>query len=148
MPVGVQPSKPGPPWKSHPLPRDRVRVPERLSYDSTLKDLVLSIETSVRLYNCVQLDTDLGQLTIRRYLADPEASFEYSLKTPHLGKKTAIELRSSSTRLRGLLPTTLIRSPGPFPKRVARLPLLSRRRMSSWQSSVSSNFRVLCSSWI
>jgi hypothetical protein len=72
---------------------DRSPIFVELGYDSTLKELVLCNETSVRLHNCIVHGSDLAHLTIGEYLSEPEAAFTRSLKTPNLGKKTATELR-------------------------------------------------------
>jgi Sigma-70, region 4 len=91
MPVGAE--WPGRTWRIVRTSKDSAGVPTELSYDNTLEDLVHYSDTSVRLRNCITADPDLGQLTIRQYLADPEANFAKSFKTPNLGRKTATELR-------------------------------------------------------
>jgi hypothetical protein len=91
MPVGTQSEDNQPTKPVYTADRDPILI--ELGYDSTLAELVLCNDTSVRLHNCIVHGSDLAQLTIREYLSGPEAAFTRSLKTPNLGKKTAIELR-------------------------------------------------------
>ena len=76
------------------LVTDRGPSLAELDYRSTLADLVRCIDISVRLRHCMANDPNLGQVCIGEYLANPEAAFLQSLRTPNLGKKTAVELRS------------------------------------------------------
>src|SRR5271156_4296130 len=92
MPVGVL-SHRKPESIMSAVATDRGPLFAELDYDSTLEDLVRCNDTSVRLCNCIVNDPNLGHVAIGEYLANPEAAFVRSLRTPNLGKKTAIELR-------------------------------------------------------
>jgi hypothetical protein len=93
MPLGAQLDG-NPRFVTSAVATDREPVFAELDNDSALQDLVRCNDTSVRLYNCVVNNPDLGQVSIGEYLADPEGAFMRSLRTPNLGKKTAKELRS------------------------------------------------------
>jgi hypothetical protein len=66
MPVGAQSEddKPTEPVST----TDRGPIFVELGYDSTLMDLVLCNDTSVRLHHCIVYGSDLAQLTIGEYL--------------------------------------------------------------------------------
>src|SRR5262249_32020329 len=50
-------------------------------------------DASVRLTNCVNNDPQLGSMTIREYLENPELGYARSLKTQNMGAKSAGELK-------------------------------------------------------
>ena len=64
-----------------------------LTYESNLRELLRHSDATVRLTNCIVNDPQLGAMTIREYLENPDISYARSLKTPHMGVKSANELR-------------------------------------------------------
>lgn len=67
--------------------------PFALTYESSLRELLLHSDVTVRLANCIVNDPQLGAMTIREYLEDTDVSYAKSLKTQNMGAKTARELR-------------------------------------------------------
>jgi hypothetical protein len=67
--------------------------PLELTYESSLRELLLHSAATVRLNNCIANDPLLGSMTIREYLENTDVSYARSLKTQHMGVKTAQELR-------------------------------------------------------
>ena len=67
--------------------------PLELTYESSLRELLLHSAATVRLNNCIANDPLLGSMTIREYLENTDVSSAGSLKTQHMGVKTAQELR-------------------------------------------------------
>src|SRR5262249_32895683 len=64
-----------------------------LTYESNLRELLRHSDATVRFTNCIVNDPQLGAMTIREYLENPDISYARSLKTPHMGVKSANELR-------------------------------------------------------
>jgi RNA polymerase sigma factor (sigma-70 family) len=65
----------------------------KLTYESTLRELLHHSDATVRLTNCIVSDPQLGAMTIGEYLENTDISYAKSLKTRNMGAKSAQELK-------------------------------------------------------